>query len=107
MPMSSLPQTLSGLPIEARGVASQGHGDFAGPIELTRMALARSAEIHGEGESAVYLYKLVSGAVRTCKATADGRRQIGGFYMAGEAHVFSAEAISEASATMRRRRILR
>ena len=116
MPMSTMPQTLSGLPIEARGVASQGRGDFAGPIELmgARMTFARNAEIYGEGEPADYLYKVVSGAVRTCKATADGRRQIGGFYMAGdifgletgEAHVFSAEAISEATVLVVKRQPL-
>jgi CRP/FNR family transcriptional regulator, nitrogen fixation regulation protein len=61
------------------------------------------AEIYGEAEPADYLYKVVSGAVRTCKVTSDGRRQIGGFYLPGDifgleaatAHVFSAEAIGE------------
>lgn len=116
MPMSTLPQTLSGLPIEARGLPSQGHRDFAGPIELmgVRMTFGRNAEIYGEGEPAEYLYKVVSGAVRTCKVTADGRRQIGGFYMAGdifgletvEEHVFSAEAISEATVLVVKRKPL-
>ena len=46
---------------------------------------------------------MVSGAVRTYKILSDGRRQIGGFYLAGEVfglesgeeHTFSAEAVSE------------
>lgn len=67
------------------------------------MLFARNAEIFGEAESAEYLYKVVSGAVRTYKILADGRRQIGGFYLAGEVfglesgeeHSFSAEAVSE------------
>jgi CRP-like cAMP-binding protein len=114
--MSTMPQTLSGLPIEARGVASQGRGDFAGPIELmgARMTFARNAEIYGEGEPAEYLYKVVSGAVRTCKVTADGRRQIGGFYLpgdtfgleTGEAHVFSAEAIGDVTVIVLKRKPL-
>jgi CRP/FNR family transcriptional regulator, nitrogen fixation regulation protein len=57
---------------------------------------------------------VVSGVVRTCKVTADGRRQIGGFYLpgdifgleAGEAHAFSAEAISEASVLVVKRKPL-
>src|SRR5262245_41543482 len=67
------------------------------------MLLARNAEIFGESEPAEYLYKVVSGAVRTSKILADGRRQIGGFYLAGEVfglesgeeHSFSAEAVTE------------
>jgi CRP/FNR family transcriptional regulator, nitrogen fixation regulation protein len=68
------------------------------------MAFARNAEIYGENEPAEYLYKLVSGAVRTSKILNDGRRQIGEFYMPGDIfglemgrdHSFSAEAISDA-----------
>jgi len=106
MPMSALPQAFAGLPIEAKMAASSHRDDFAGPIELmgARMTFQRNAEIYGEDEPADYLYKVVSGAVRTCKVTSDGRRQIGGFYLpgdifgleAGEAHAFSAEAIGEA-----------
>ena len=65
------------------------------------MAFARNAEIYGENEPADYVYKVVSGSVRTYKIFDDGRRQIGGFYFAGdvfglevgEVHQFSAEAI--------------
>ena len=41
------------------------------------MPFARDAEIYGESEPADYLYKVVSGAVRTYKVLNDGRRQIG------------------------------
>ena len=66
-----------------------------------RMSFTRNAEIYGENEPADYVYKVVSGAVRTYKIFDDGRRQIGGFYFPGEAfglelgeeHEFSAEAI--------------
>jgi CRP/FNR family transcriptional regulator, nitrogen fixation regulation protein len=67
------------------------------------MLFRRHAEIYGEGEPADYLYKVVSGAVRTYKVLADGRRQVGGFNLRGDIfgletgaeHAFSADAISE------------
>jgi CRP/FNR family transcriptional regulator, nitrogen fixation regulation protein len=67
------------------------------------MAFARNAEVYGESEPADYVYKVVSGAVRTYKIFDDGRRQIGGFYFPGDIfglevsseHQFSAEAIDK------------
>lgn len=67
------------------------------------MPFARNAEIYGENEPAEYLYKVVSGSVRTYRVLNDGRRQIGAFYLPGdffglefgEEHSFSAEAIVE------------
>jgi CRP-like cAMP-binding protein len=67
------------------------------------MSSGRNAEIYGEGEAADYLYKVVSGTVRTYKVLTDGRRQVGGFYLpgdifgleTGDEHTFSAEAITE------------
>lgn len=115
MPMSALPQAISGLTIAARDVPA-GNSSRPGPIELmgARMTFDRNAEIYGEGEPADYLYKVVSGTVRTCKVTADGRRQIGGFYLpgdifgleTGEAHVFSAEAIGAATVIVVKRKPL-
>ena len=77
----------------------------AGAIELmgALVPFARSSEIYGENEPADYLYKVVSGAVRTYKVLVDGRRQIGAFYLPGDMfgletgheHTFSAEAISD------------
>jgi CRP-like cAMP-binding protein len=67
------------------------------------MAYPRNSEIFGEGEPADYLYKVISGSVRTYKITRDGRRQVGGFYMPGDIfglefahdHTLSAEAIGD------------
>jgi CRP-like cAMP-binding protein len=67
------------------------------------MPFARNAEIYGENEPAEYLYKVVSGSIRTYRVLNDGRRQIGAFYLPGdffglefgEEHSFSAEAIAE------------
>jgi CRP/FNR family nitrogen fixation transcriptional regulator len=78
---------------------------LGGPVDLmgAPMSFPRNAEIYGESEPADYLYKVVSGAVRTYKVLTDGRRQIGGFYVpgdifgleTGEEHTFAAEAITE------------
>ena len=67
------------------------------------MPFARNMEIYGEDESAEYLYKVVSGIVRTYKVLNDGRRQIGSFYLPGDIfglefggeHTFSAEAVAD------------
>jgi CRP/FNR family nitrogen fixation transcriptional regulator len=68
------------------------------------MSYPRHTEIYGEDEPAEYLYKVVSGAVRTYKILSDGRRQIVGFYLSGDifglefadAHSLSAETIADA-----------
>jgi CRP/FNR family transcriptional regulator, nitrogen fixation regulation protein len=77
----------------------------AGTIEMmgALMPFARGNEIYGENERADYLYKVVSGTVRTYKVLVDGRRQIGAFYLpgdifgleVGDLHTFSAEAITD------------
>jgi len=68
------------------------------------MSFPRNVEIYGEQEPADYLYKVISGAVRTYKVLIDGRRQIGAFYLPGDVfgveigdeHTFSAEAVTDA-----------
>ena len=42
----------------------------------------RNTEIFGEDEPADYIYKVISGSVRTYKSLSDGRRQICGFLFA-------------------------
>jgi CRP/FNR family transcriptional regulator, nitrogen fixation regulation protein len=67
------------------------------------MAYPRNSEIFGEGEPAEYLYKVISGSVRTYKVLRDGRRQVGGFYLPDDIfglefaddHSVSAEAITD------------
>jgi CRP/FNR family nitrogen fixation transcriptional regulator len=76
-----------------------------GTIELmgAAMPFARNSEIYGQDEPADYLYKVITGTVRTYKILADGRRQIGSFYLPGDIfgleigdeHAFSAEAITD------------
>ena len=75
------------------------------------MPFAHDAEIYGESEPADYLYKVVSGAVRTYKVLNDGRRQIGSFYLPGDIfglevggeHTFSAEAVADSKVLVIRR----
>ena len=77
------------------------------------MSFARNEEIYGEGEPAEYLYKVISGAVRTHKILVDGRRQIGAFYLpgdvfgleSGQEHAFAAEARRLAGSAPRTSRI--
>lgn len=72
---------------------------------------ARDEEIFGEGETAAYVYQVVSGAVRTHRILRDGRRQIDEFHLAGdyfglemgETHRVTAEAMTDASIRLIRR----
>jgi CRP/FNR family nitrogen fixation transcriptional regulator len=92
MPLSGVPESI----IDSMGAS---------------MTFKRNAEIYGEDEPAEYLYKVTSGAVRTYKVLADGRRQIGAFYLpgdvfgleSGDVHAFSAEAISDSKVTVIKR----
>ena len=78
------------------------------------MTYPRNTEIFGENEPADYLYKVVSGSVRTYKILNDGRRQVGGFYLPGdifglefaEEHSLSAEAITDAKVLVVKRSAL-
>jgi len=80
----------------------------------TTMSYPRNTEIFGEKEAADYLYKVVSGSVRTYKILGDGRRQIGGFYLPGDVfglefadeHTLSAEAITDAKVLVVKRSAL-
>ena len=68
------------------------------------MSFPRNSEIFGENEPAHYVYRVISGSVRTHKILSDGRRQVGGFYLPGDVfglefadeHTFSAEAVADA-----------
>jgi CRP/FNR family transcriptional regulator, nitrogen fixation regulation protein len=89
----------------ARPAAPVASKAFHSSIELmgAPMPFGRNAEIYGENEPAEYVYKVLTGTVRTYKVLNDGRRQIGAFYLAGDVfgleigdeHTFSAEAITD------------
>jgi len=79
------------------------------------MTYPRDAEIFGENEPADYLYKVVSGTVRTYKILSDGRRQVSGFYLPGDIfgleftdeHTLSAETISDTKVLVVKRSALK
>ena len=76
-----------------------------------KIRYAREEEIFGEGEPAEYVYRVLSGAVRTYRILRDGRRQIDEFHFAGgyfglEAgpdHRTTAEAIADSTILVARR----
>lgn len=93
-----------------------GRGDLGHTIQLmgATMSYLRNAEIYGENEPAEYVYMVVTGAVRTYRVMNDGRRQIGGFFLAGDifgieaggTHHFSAEAIKDSTVLVVKRSVL-
>jgi CRP/FNR family nitrogen fixation transcriptional regulator len=85
--------------MSAADLLSRSHDDeWAGAARLT---FRSGEEIYAQDEEADMIYRLVRGAVRTSHLLADGRRQIGDFYYAGDVigvetgavHRFSAEAL--------------
>jgi CRP/FNR family transcriptional regulator, nitrogen fixation regulation protein len=56
-------------------------------------SFAQDSEIYAEGEEARSYYKVITGMVRCCKFSLDGRRQIDAFYVPGD--VFGVEAGGE------------
>ncbi len=103
-------------PVAVRAVDDNEDDPLAQTMHLmgATMSYPRDSEIFGENEPADYLYKVVSGCVRTNKILSDGRRQIGGFYLAGEVfglavgdeHTLSAEAISDSKVLVIKRSTL-
>ena len=94
------------VPLAPRSTARRGEAnslDESLQLMGATMSYPRNTEIFGENEPADYVYRVVSGSVRTYNILSDGRRQIGGFYMPGDIfgiefdgeHTSAAEAISD------------
>ena len=108
--------------VSTRRSANAVHSDAVNADSLSQpmhlmgatMSYPRDSEIFGENEPADYLYKVVSGSVRTYRILSDGRRQVGGFYLPGdvfglefaEEHTLSAEAVSDAKVLVVKRSAL-
>lgn len=83
-------------------------------VQGTRLRFRRNEEIFGEGEHADYVYRVVSGAVRTVRFSSDGRRQILGFHFpgdvfgldAGARYTLTAEAVADADVALVRRSVI-
>lgn len=77
-----------------------------------RLTFDEGEEIYAQGEEADLVYRVIRGAVRTSHLLADGRRQVGEFYYAGDlfglelskTHRFSAEALNRCEIETVRRR---
>lgn len=92
-------------------------GKSADPLDLvegsgTTISLPRDRELYAQGDRAEFCYRIVSGCMRTVKLMEDGRRQVGGFLLAGDClgfdaldtHDFAAQAVSDAVLRRYRRR---
>src|SRR6185437_5290010 len=69
----------------------------------TVVTLRREQPLFHEADPAEFYFKVVSGAVRSCKLLADGRRHVGDFFLPGDfigldaetSYIFSAEAVTD------------
>jgi len=95
-------------PLEATA-ASWPHSKIEPPRELT---FAPGQTVFFDGDEARFFFEIVSGTLRCCRLTLDGRRQIYRFAGAGEMlglggedlHSYSAEAVTDV--VVRRHRLL-
>lgn len=95
-----------GLPIARTGTGTLGHHPGLATLEElgATVTIRKDAEIHAQGDRALYCYRIVSGCVRSVKLMEDGRRQIDEFLLPGDwfgfealdTHDFAAEAVTEA-----------
>lgn len=109
--------SVSTLPCELRSVLRKPQAQplvrLADGLELPGvvMPFLRNEEIYGQDEPADFVYRVVSGTVRTCRQLADGRRQVEAFHLpgdvfgleAGSEHYASAEAVVDCEVALVRR----
>lgn len=83
-------------------------------INLNEFTYKKGTALYCEKDPAEYVYQVKTGAVRSYKLLADGRRQIGAFHLVGDIfgfqtggpHRFTAEAVIETTVRLIRRRTL-
>jgi CRP/FNR family transcriptional regulator, nitrogen fixation regulation protein len=101
---TALPSTASA-PIAAFAFTAAGDELAALDRIGTVVTLRRDQALFAEGDAARYCYKVLTGAVRSCRLLADGRRHIGEFLLPGDfiglelddVYRFAAEAVSDAT----------
>ncbi len=96
-----------------RSAASQPLVHLADGLDLPGVAMPflRNEEIYGQDEPAEFVYRVLSGTVRTCRQLADGRRQVEAFHLPGDVfglecgavHYASAEAVGDCEVALVRR----
>jgi CRP/FNR family nitrogen fixation transcriptional regulator len=91
-------------------VLEGGRSETADPMAAalqsigTVLKVRRNAAVFSKGDPARHVYKVIGGAIRTCRVLVDGRRQIADFYLPGDffgldwqsEHGFTAEALADA-----------
>lgn len=92
---------------------AQPHVHLAEGLDLPGVAMPflRNEEIYGQDEPAEFVYRVISGTVRTCRQLADGRRQVEAFHLpgdvfgleCGDVHYASAEAVIDCEVALVRR----
>ncbi len=89
---------------QRRGNQTALHNDLQALDQFSlRIRFSRNETIFNEGDYAGHAYKVISGMVRLCKHTQDGRRQIADFLLEGNffgimdrvEYGFSAEAVTD------------
>ncbi|HVY98724.1 MAG TPA: helix-turn-helix domain-containing protein [Dongiaceae bacterium] len=86
----------------SRGRSEEGDLAALQAIGAT-VRVAKNASLFQEGEPSQHVYKVISGAIRTCRMLMDGRRQIADFFLPGDffgldwqaTHGFTAEALAD------------
>ena len=96
-----------------RSAPSQPLVHLADGLDLPGVAMPflRNEEIYGQDEPADFVYRVISGTVRTCRQLADGRRQVEAFHLpgdvfgleCGDVHYASAEAVVDCEVDLVRR----
>ena len=94
-PVSELPRIKRQPPFAPHAESSELESFLPSSVPMN---FGRNAEIFAEGETAGYVYKLVSGVVRISKLLPDGRRQISSFHLPGDMFGFEIDDIHHASA---------
>jgi CRP/FNR family nitrogen fixation transcriptional regulator len=94
---SAVPHTAYQPPFTGLETSKPALANSLAPVGLV-MSFGRNVEIHAEGETSGYVYKVLSGVVRVSKLLPDGRRQISTFHLPGEMFGFESDQVHHASA---------
>jgi CRP-like cAMP-binding protein len=94
-PVAELPRIKHQHPLTHRRETSEPEAFLHSSVPMN---FGRNAEIFAEGETAGYVYKLVSGVVRISKLLPDGRRQISVFQLPGDMFGFEVDDVHHTSA---------
>ena len=100
-------------PGRVMNIQTQSFNSSIQPVGIVR-SYPRKWEIVREDDPTDHVYEVVSGTVCTCKMLREGRRQIAGFYFAGDIfglesakiHSIAAEAITNAKVRIYKKRTL-